>query len=152
MIYIFMGHDIVQKLINFWSKSFFTEPILMLSFIFCFAVGLFRHYRNKIRFFFLIYFLSGIILFVPVSTIIASKVLTEKQVAILQESSNTFFELVEFFAFYYFFQLCLQSNQMKKVLRLCLYILLAIITIFFIKLTLPSYSVYKIRVHSLLST
>jgi len=144
-----MGYELMQRLINFWGKSFFTEPVLILLFVFCFIVGIFYHYKNKVRIFFLIYFFSGIILFVPVTVIIACKILTEKQIAVLQESANTVFELVEFVAFYFFFQMCLQNNKLKKIIHLFLYFLIAIIIVFFIKLTLPSYTVYNIRVHSL---
>jgi len=139
----------MQRLISFWGRSFFTEPILVLLFVFCFFVGVISPYKDKVRFFFLIYFLSGMILFVPVTLIIVNKFLTEKQTAILQESANTVFELVEFIALYCFFQRCLQNNKLKMILDLFLCFLVVIMTIFFIKLTLPNYAAYDIRVQSL---
>jgi hypothetical protein len=134
---------------NFWRRSFFTEPILILFFVFCFLVGLFYHYRDKVRLLFLLYFFSGIILFVPVTIIRVCRIFTEKQTAVLHETVNTIFELTEFVAFYYFFQQCLQNNKLKKVLRMCLYFLLAIMAIFFSRLTFPGYPEYYMRVHSL---
>jgi hypothetical protein len=76
-------------------------------------------------------------------------ILTEKQDVILEECSNTIFELGEFVAFYYFFQRVLVSNGVKTILRLCFYFLLAISATFLTMLTLPRYPIYQIRVHSL---
>ena len=142
-----MGDEMIERLINYWRSIFFIEPILDLFFIFCFIIGIFYHHKNKERFFFLAYFFSGII-FVPVRLILDCKILTEKQDTILLESANTVFELAEFIAFYYFFRRCLLSNGFKRILRICLYCLLAIFSTFFIMLPFPGYAVHDIRVHS----
>ena len=144
-----MSHEVTQRLINNWRSIFFIEPVLILIFIFCFTVGLLYHHKNKERLLFTAYFFSGIILFLPVRLILGCNILTEKQAAILLESTNTVFELAEFVAFYYFFKICLLSNRLKRALRFCFYSLLTISIIFLILLAFPSYSIYNIRAHSL---
>ena len=139
----------IARLINIWSRTFFTEPVLILFFIACFVVGLFNHRRDKVKFFFLIYLVSGILLFVPQRILFVCNILTEKQNAILEEYSNTIFELAEFLAFYYFFQRCLLSNLARRMLRLFFYCLLAISATFFVMLTFPGYTIHDIRAHSL---
>ena len=145
-----MGHEIIERLINYWRSIFFIEPVLVLFFIFCFIIGIIYHHKNKVRVFFLIYFLSGFVFFVPLRIIFVYQILTEKQDAVLLESANTLFELAEFIAFYHFFQRCLLGNTARRILHLFFYCLLAISTAFFILLTFPSYTIYDIRVHSLL--
>ena len=135
-----------DRLINYWRSILFIEPVLDMLFIVCFAIGIFHHHKNKERLFFIGYFFSGII-YAPVR-IITYKTLTERQDAILLESTNTLFELAEILAFYYFFRRCLQSDGFKRVLRLFFYCLIAIFIIFFIMLTFPGYSVSNIRAHS----
>ncbi len=144
-----MGHEMMERLIDFWRRSFFIEPIVILSFTFCFTVGLFYHYKNRERFFFLAYFFVGIIIFVQNTIIVVCKILSGKQLAIEQEVANTIFEFTEFVAFYYFFKQCLQNKNLKKVLKIFLCVLLAIIVIFFMGLAFPNYPTNDIKVHSL---
>ena len=144
-----MNQAITERLINYWRSIFFVEPVLDLSLISSFVIGILYHHRNRERFFFLIYFLSGVILFFPLRIIFLYQILTEKQDAVLLESANTVFELVEFIAFYHFFRGCLFGNRIRTILRLFFYCLLAISTVFFIMLTFPGYTVHDIRVHSL---
>jgi hypothetical protein len=143
-----MGHEMIQRLLNYWRSIFFIEPVLDLFFICCFVIGIFYHYKNKERLFFLAYFFSGII-FVPVRILLDSKILTEKQDTVLLESTNTVFELAEFIAFYHFFQRCLLGKSIRRILRLCLYLMATISTIFLVMLTSPDYTVADIRFHSL---
>jgi len=143
-----MNHAIIERIISYWRSIFFIEPVLDLFLISCFIIGVFYHYKNKERLFFLVYFFSGIILFVPIKIVFGCQILTEKQSAILLEIANRVFELAEVIAFYYFFRRCLLSNGFKRTLRSCFCCLLAIFTTFFIMLALPGYSIYDIRVHS----
>jgi hypothetical protein len=144
-----MDHETIDRLINFWRNYFFTEPILIFTFIFCLLIGLSRHYKEKERIFFLFYFLSGILLFTSSSPLIIVKIFTGKNQAIVSETANTIFELAEFIAFYYFFKKCLQNKKSKKILPLFLISLLIIILSFFIALNFPSYTIGNIKKHSL---
>jgi hypothetical protein len=144
-----MNHAITERIISYWRSIFFIEPILDLSFIVCFIIGIFYHYKNKERLFFVVYFLSGIIFFVPLRVILGCQILTEKQATILLESANTLFELAEFLAFYHFFLRCLLSNSTRKILHFCFYSLLIVSAVFLIMLASPGYAVHDIRVHSL---
>src|SRR6266404_1859231 len=98
-----MDFEIINRLISFWRKSFFIEPIVILSFIFCFIIGLFYHNKEKERFFFLLYFFSGIVLFMLTSLVLELKILTGRKINVFSEITNTTFELSEFIAFYHFF-------------------------------------------------
>jgi len=142
-----MRKEIIESLINYWRSIFFIEPILDVCFIFCFIIAILFHQKHKERLFFIAYFFAGIILFVPLRII--CQILTEKQAAVLLESVNTLFELVEFIAFYYFFRRCLIGNSIIRILRLFFYCLLIITTIFFVMLTFPGYTIHDIRAHSL---
>jgi hypothetical protein len=122
---------------------------VILFFTLCFIVGLFFHDKNKERLFFTAYFLSGVMLFVPTTIIVLGNILANKQLTIYQEIANTFFELSEFLAFYFFFKKCLKKIVFLKYLKISLYVLLTAIFIFLIGLALPGYKAEDIRVHSL---
>jgi len=144
-----MNHEIIGRLINFWRRTFFTEPILLLCFILCFIIGLLYNYKKKERLLFLIYFFIGTILFVSLNIIVAFKLLSGKKYIVYYEISNTIFELAEFSAFYYFFKVCLRTKAFKNILKIFFATLLSIIIVFFIGLTFPEYSQNKIARHSL---
>jgi len=144
-----MGKEITEQLINLWRRSFFIEPFVILFFTFCFIVGLLLHNKNKERLFFTAYFLSGVMLFVPTTIIVVGNILANKQLTIYQEIANTFFEISEFLAFYFFFKKCLKKTVFQKYLKVCLYVLLTSISIFLIGLALPGYKAEDIKVHSL---
>jgi hypothetical protein len=144
-----MGREIIERLINYWRKTFFLEPFLILLLIFCLIIGLLHHHKNKERILFTIYFLSGVILFIPTAVIVSFKSLIGKQLMIYQEVGNTFFELTEFLAFYFFFKESLQNHKYQKYFRTAFCILLVSIGIFFIGLTFPTYKAEDIRLHSL---
>src|SRR6476660_4052745 len=99
-----MSHEMKELLVNFWRRSFFIEPMLILFFVFSFIVGLFYYNKNKERLLFVAYFFSGVILFVPSPIMSICKILTGRQLMIYEEVANTFFELMEFLAFYFFFK------------------------------------------------
>jgi len=144
-----MDHEVTERLINYWRQSLFVEPFLVLSFTFCFIIGLFYNYKNKERLLFLVYFWLGLMLFVQNTILVVCKLLPHKQLAIRQEVTNTVFELVEFIAFYSFFKKSLRNNNFKKILKISLYILSAIITAFLAGLIFANYSMTNIREHSL---
>jgi len=143
-----MGHEMKELLVNFWRRSFFIEPMLILCFVFSFILGLFYHYKNKERLLFTAYFFSGVILFLPSPIMSICKILTGRQLMIYEEVANTFFELLEFLAFYFFFKKCLQ-NKYEKYFKLSLCVLLTGIAIFFVRLTFPNYKAEDMRTHSL---
>src|SRR6185369_7862280 len=118
-----MSHETIEQLVNFWRRSFFIEPLVIFSFVVCFIVGLLYNYKNKERLFFTIYFFSGVVLFVQSTIIIVGKFLIGKQLSIYQEIANTFFELTEFLAFYFFFKKCLQNTRYQKYLKISLRVL-----------------------------
>ena len=126
-----MGHEIAERLIIYWKRSLFIEPIVVLFFVFSFIIGLLYHYKNKERLFFLVYFFSGIVLFAHNTVVIVCKILTGRQLVINQEVANTLFELTEFLALYHFFKKCLQNNNHRKYLKISFYVLLISIVIFF---------------------
>jgi hypothetical protein len=134
---------------DIWRRTFFIEPVVILSFTLCLIIGLFYHYKNKERLFFTAYFSSGVILFMQTPIVIAGKILTGRQLTIYHEISNTAFELTEFLAFYFFFKKCLQNRNHQKYLKISLYLFVTSIVIFFIGLTFPSYEIEDIILHSL---
>jgi len=144
-----MDHETINRLINFWRQTFFIEPVLILTFIFCFILALLYHYREKERIFFLFYFFVGISLLTLSSPLLLLKIFTGRKEAITLEIANTIFELTEFIAFYYFFKKCLQLKKFKKILTLFLISLCLIILVYFIALNLPGYTTHNIKEHSL---
>jgi len=143
-----MDSEIIERLINFWRSSLFVEPFVVLSFLFCFVIGLLYNYNNRERLLFLFYFFCGTVLFAQNTVVVVCKLLTGRQLLMRQEIANTIFELTEFFAFYYFFKKCLRNNSVKKVLKISLYALSTIIAIFLMGLAFANYSITNIRVHS----
>ena len=139
--------EILGKLIAHYKANFFTEPILVLTFIFCCVIGLLYHYRERERFFFLGYFFTGVALFV-VSVTMDNFIFSGRERAIIDEIFNTTFELVEFSCFYYFFRKCLENKNIHKISGAFLRALFAISGIFFTVLWWPEYQIDKIREHS----
>jgi hypothetical protein len=144
-----MAHEIIDKLLDHWRNNFFTEPILILTFIFCLIIGFLYHYKEKERIFFLFYFLIGLILFVVANPIDFFRVLTGKKLVIFSEIANTVFELTEFVAFYYFFKKCFQNKRYQEMSKVFLVSLCIIIGAFFTGLIFPGYTIDNIRKHSL---
>jgi hypothetical protein len=144
-----MSHEILERLVAFWSRTFFIEPVVILSFLFCFVIALFHNYKERERIYFLIYFFIGLAMFVVTVLLIMFKILVRRDLAIYQEVSNSIFELSEFIAFYFFFNKCLQNKNCKKVLKIFLGLLLLIFLAFFTRLILPGYSTESLRNHSI---
>src|SRR6266404_2389696 len=144
-----MDFEIINRLVSFWRKSFFIEPIVILSFIFCFIIGLLYHNKERERFFFLLYFFTGIMLFILTSLILELKILTGRKLNIFSEITNTIFELSEFIAFYHFFKKSLHRRRFKKIAKILLLFLCIVISIFFIRLAFPHYAIADIKKHSL---
>src|SRR5215831_14304330 len=145
-----MGDEIINRLIKFWRESLFIEPFLIFLFALCFIVALFHHDRERERVAFLFYFLMGTALFLGTLTKMVFNNLAERKYHIIVETGNTFFELTEFVAFYYFFKGCLQSPFFKKMCKIFLFCLIAISSAFFVGLVFPSYATEVMRWHSLM--
>ena len=144
-----MDHETLVRLISFWRRNFFIEPILILTFIFCFFVGLFYHHRQKERFFFLFYFFIGIALFTVSSPLVLFKIYDGRERIVASEAANTIFEVLEFIAFYFFFQKCIQNRNWKKLIKLFLISFLMLVSAFSLALTFPNYLPENIGKHSL---
>jgi len=144
-----MDHRVMNEIANFWRKTFFIEPILLLVFLFSFIVALLFHHREKERIFFLFYFFVGVLLFAITSLLLSLNILSGKIGAVAAEGANTIFELVEFVAFYYFFRKCLQNKISKKLLKIFLFSFLSVIAVFCTAFALPGYTKDHIYKHSL---
>ena len=143
-----MQNEIIEKIITHWRHNYFTEPILISVFIFCFIIAMVFRYKETARGFFLLYFFFGILLFVVMNPVDFLRVITGKKLAVLSEISNTSFELIEFTAFYYFFRKSLQNKKHQKLSKIFLISLSTIVGLFFLALTLPGYTIDSIRRHS----
>ena len=142
-----MPHEITNKLISYYRNNFFTEPILLAVFIFSFVIAIRYNAGEKEIFYFLFYFLVGVLLFL-FTPITFFYILSKRNLAILMEIFNTIFELVEFITFYYFFKKCFQRKEIKKISKLFLICLLIVAAVFFTALNFPTYSIEEIRTHS----
>lgn len=137
-----MDHSILYRLVNFWKKYFYLEPILILVLIFCLTLGLIYHRRERERIIFVVYFLTGVALFTIESpVVIILKLYSGRKSTVAAEMSNTLFEMIEFVAFYYFFKKCLKSKTPRKIIDAFLTTIAALVTIFFVALAFPSYDV-----------
>ena len=143
-----MQNEIIEKIIIHWRRNYFTEPILILVFIFCFIIGLIYRYKETARAFFLLYFLFGILLFVVMNPVDFFQVITGRKLAVLSEISNTSFELTEFTAFYYFFRKSFRNKKHQKLSKIFLISLCIIVGLFFSALAVPGYAIDSIRKHS----
>ena len=143
-----MNVEIIDKLIKYWRRTFFTEPILLSAFIVCFIACAIYHHKQKERFFLLFYFFAGIMLLVVNSPLLFRRIYHGRNLAIHLEISNTLFELAEFAAFYIFFFNALRTKNFQKMSRIFLITLCAIIATFFVALIFPTYSADDIEKHS----
>src|SRR5436190_14234193 len=62
-----MMQEVISKLIAYYKRDFFTEPILLLTFVFSSVIGLLYNYGQKERILFVIYFFIGTFLFLLAS-------------------------------------------------------------------------------------
>ena len=143
-----MNFEIIQRLIKYWRKSFFTEPILLSAFIVCFIAAVIYHQKQKERFLFLLYFFVGITLLFLNSPLVFRRIYHGRNLAIHLEIGNTLFELVEFGAFSIFFSNTLRTKIFQKLSKIFLITLCIIIVTFFAALVLPWYSTDNIDKHS----
>jgi len=144
-----MPAELIGKLMNHWRGYFFIEPVLILTLISCFIVGLFYNNHEKERLFFTFYFFVGISLFIVFPVLSVAHAITGRRWAITVEFGNTIFELAEFFAFYQFFKKCLPSKRHNKGLAASLICFSLIVGMFLVASAFPSYSGENIRKHSL---
>jgi len=144
-----MNHDAINRLIHYWRRSFFIEPAVLLTFIFCFVVALLFHYKQRERIFLLLYFLAGTLLFIFSSPLIIAKMFSGRKHIIAYEIANTIFELSEFIAFYFFFRRSLKNNKLRNILAPFLVLFCFIVGSFFIALSFPGYTIDDIKRHSL---
>ena len=144
-----MNVEIIDSLIKYWRRTFFTEPILLAAFIVCFIACAICHYKQKERFFFLLYFFVGIVLLVVNSPLLFRRIYHGRNLAIHLEIGNTLFELAEFAAFYIFFSHALRTKNFQKMSRIFLITLCAITATFFVALIFPAYSEENIDKHSI---
>jgi hypothetical protein len=145
-----MAHQIINKLIDYYSRNFFIEPILLLAFIFSCVIGLLYNYRQKERILFVIYFFAGASLFLLASPAEVVLTLAGRKVDVFNEACNTTFEIAEFTALQYFFKKCLRNQKFKKVSSIFFVFFATICLIFFAALSFPGYPKEAIREHSFL--
>ena len=145
-----MSHQIITKLITYYGRNFFTEPLVLLTFIFSFVISLLYHYRELERIFFMFYFFVGVVLFLVASPVEVMLILTGRNVDAFNEVCNSTFELSEFIAFRFFFKKCLRTERFNKISMIFLILLLIIVLAFFTALLFPTYRKETIREHSFL--
>jgi len=145
-----MVHQIIQKLIAYYSRDFFTEPILLLTFICSCVIGLLYNYRQKERILFVIYFFAGALLFLLASPVEVALTVAGRNADIFNEACNTTFEIAEFTAFQYFFKKSLRNEKFKKISNIFFLLFAAICVIFLAALGFPGYPKEAIREHSFL--
>jgi len=144
-----MRNELIYDFIQFWRKTLFLEPLLILLFIGCFVISITRHKKEKERLYFIPYFFAGIALFTVYSPPILLALYRGRQFVVMEETTNTVFEFTEFLAFYFFLKKCLAYRIFKNILTVLFILLIVVIAGFFVALTLPGYSVYYIKQHSL---
>jgi hypothetical protein len=142
--------EVISKLFAYYKTDFFTEPVLLLTFIFSLVVGLLYNYRAKERIFFVVYFFAGVVLFLLASPIQIILVVAGRKVDVFNEVCNTGFEMVEFIAFQYFFKKCLRNKNLRRISNILLLVLIVICFAFFIAAAFQGYSKETIREHSFL--
>jgi hypothetical protein len=145
-----MEKEVINKLVAYYKQGFFTEPILLLTFIFSFIIGLLYNYGQKERVLFLIYFVIGTLLFLLASPLEMLLIVAGRKVDVFNEVNNTTFELTEFIAFQYFFKKCYKNKTLKKISNLSVIVFGLIVVAFFTALTFPGYSKETLREHSFL--
>jgi hypothetical protein len=144
-----MNVEIIHRLIKYWQRSFFTEPILLSAFIVCFITAAVCHHKQKERFFFLLYFFAGILLLGVNSPLVFTRIYRGRNLAVHLEIANTLFEVAEFAAFYIFFSQALRSKVFRKMSKIFFITFCVISLLFLIALLFPDYSKDNINKHSL---
>jgi len=98
-----------ESLIHIWSRTFFSEPFLMISMLAAFWTTLSFHKKERVRLFFIIYIITGFLLFISTDLALSFKIVTDRSYHIFMEIFNNVFETVELFTFLYFFSKVLNA-------------------------------------------
>jgi hypothetical protein len=145
-----MTQQVIRKLMAYYKADFFTEPVVLLTFVISFAIGLLYNHREKERIFFALYFFAGVVLFVLASPIQAVLKVAGWKVDVFNEVANTGFEIVEFIAFQHFFKKCFRHENLRRISDIFLIVLTIICLTFFTAIASHGYSKETLREHSFL--
>ncbi len=120
-----------ENMIEWWSKSYFTIPLLFFCMLTTLIVGIAYFKKNKLHILFLTYTLTGILLCPGLDFLLFTNSSFEKGArAKIVESGNLIYALLEFASLYYFFKQTLISTKAIFTLSIALLIYIAITILF----------------------
>ena len=130
-----MDNSFFEKLFSNWSELYFTAPFACIMSLIAIILGIKNYCKDKVYTLFILYAVCCFVLFSSVDIVRITLHLSTRNWSIFTETSNTLFELIELFVFYYFFLNIIKSNFVQLIMKLSFVIFLIFVILFFIKIS-----------------
>ena len=129
-----MNENLLEELLDVWSKTYYLKPILLIFISISFFVGVKFYTKESSYLNFLIYIIVSLILLILLDIDINKKGVSQRFRTIIIESENTFLEIVEFIAFYHYFFKILVTKTAKALMRIVIIPFIILTIIFYVKI------------------
>lgn len=140
-----MDNEVLNKILNSCSATFYTLPFVMLSQIAALISCLIYMEKSRLKSLSIVYILAGFGLFLIAEIILPFLKLTKERQTFYVEYFNLLFQIVEYIFLKYFFDLVIKSRAIKKITNLLTAIFICQIVIFIYQSLLPDSSIYQFR-------
>ena len=131
-----MEKGICEKLFTAWANMYYTGPLMFFCSLFALIIGIKFYRKEKSYNLFITYTISTIIL-VNIGMDFVKHCFSIEKIsgAIILESGNTLFALVEFSIFIYFFKMVLHGKLISKSISIIWIAFIILSMVFFSKIT-----------------
>ncbi len=123
-----------EKVLEIWGRNFYAEPIWFFFMLIAIFIGLKFYRKEKTYFYFILYTISGLILFPSLLVIIGSNKFNSRQKTLFIETFNTIYSIIEIFTFYYYYYYIIKTKSILLLMKFCFLIVILLSIVFFLKL------------------
>ena len=132
-----MEKTVWEQILFMWERNYYMETLWFFCMIVALFIGLKNYRKGKIHLYFIIYILSGLIIFPTILFILATNYMKSWENTIIIESCNTVFSIIEIAVFYNYFNKLLKTKSVLVVMKFCLLTFAILSITFFLKLGNP---------------
>lgn len=128
-----MEKTVWEKIIDLWEIYFYMQPLWYFSMLIAFLFGIKYFKKDKNYSLFLIYIISGLLIF-PSALFINNINISSFEKTIITEISNTLFSIIEIAIFYNYFNNLLKTKSVLLVMKFCFLSFVILSIVLFLKL------------------
>lgn len=129
-----MEKSVWEEIIAIWERNFYIEPLWFFCMLIALFIGLKFYRKEKNRSYFIIYIISGLIIFPSALIISKSNNISVFESVSVIEMGNTIFSIIEIAVFYNYFNKLLKNKSVLLVMKFCLLTVIILSIVFFLKL------------------